>query len=200
MDGITDLNSRLNVNNNSATKLTGTLRVDGVTDLNNALNVNNVSPTWLTGTLLVDKDASFNEKIKILSTHQTDTADGLEPSGSLQVGGGAYIKKNLFIGGIAKFGGPAAFGGAVSINDMTQTTSTSPDEITGALKVKGGVGVGRNLYVGEKFNVKGNVTVGVDKFNITASNGNTTIKGDVAVNTSANINKFVLVKKCTIVL
>lgn len=190
VDGITDLNSRLNVNNNSATKLTGTLRVDGVTDLNNALNVNNVSPTWLTGTLLVDKDASFNEKIKILSTHQTDTADGLEPSGSLQVGGGAYIKKNLFIGGIAKFGGPAAFGGAVSINDMTQTTSTSPDEITGALKVKGGVGVGRNLYVGEKFNVKGNVTVGVDKFNITASNGNTTIKGDVAVNTSANINKF----------
>jgi hypothetical protein len=144
VDGITDLNSKLNVNNGSPKKLTGTLRVDGITDLNAALNVNNMSPTWLTGTLLVDQDATLKEKLKIISTHQTDTA-GSSPSGSLQVGGGAYIAKNLFIGGIAKFGGPAAFGGAVSINDLTQSTSTS----TGALIVKGGVGIAKRLNVGE---------------------------------------------------
>jgi hypothetical protein len=144
VDGITDLNSKLNVNNGSPTWLTGTLRVDGVTDLNSALNVNNISPSVLTGTLRVDKDATLKEKLMIISTYQTDTA-GSSPSGSLQVGGGAYIAKNLFIGGIAKFGGPAAFGGAVSINDLTQSTSTS----TGALIVKGGVGIGRRLNVGE---------------------------------------------------
>jgi hypothetical protein len=144
VDGITDLNSRLNVNNNSASVLTGTLRVDGITDLNNALNVNNVSPTVLTGTLRVDKDASFVEKIKVLSEYQTDTS-GLNPSGSLQVGGGAYIKKNLYIGGIAKFGGPAAFGGAVTITDASESFSTS----TGALIIPyGGVGIGKRLNVG----------------------------------------------------
>ena len=106
--------------------------------------MNNISPTLLTGTLQVDKDATFKEKLLIESTYQTDTT-GATPSGSLQAGGGAYIAKNLFIGGIAKFGGPAAFGGAVSINDLTQSTSTS----TGALIVKGGVGIGRRLNVGE---------------------------------------------------
>ncbi len=144
VDGITDLNSKLNVNNNSASWLSGTLRVDGVTDLNNALNVNNVSPTLLTGTLRVDKDASFYEKLKILSTHQTDTS-GAPPSGALQVGGGAYIAKNLYIGGIAKFGGPAAFGGAVTITDGSESVSTS----TGALMIPyGGVGIGKRLNVG----------------------------------------------------
>lgn len=146
VDGITDLNSKLNVNNGSATVLTGSLRVDSITDLNRALNVNNISPTLLTGTLRVDKDATFNEKIKVLSTYQTDTSASTTPSGALQVGGGAYITKNLYIGGIAKFGGPAAFGGAVTISDLTQSTSPS----TGALKVAGGVGVGRNLSVGGK--------------------------------------------------
>ncbi|MEO6541377.1 MAG: hypothetical protein ABIN74_10315, partial [Ferruginibacter sp.] len=144
VDGITDLNSKLNVNNNSPSVLTGTLRVDGITDLNSALNVNNVSPTLLTGTLRVDKDASLYEKLMVLSTYQTDTS-GLSPSGSLQVGGGAYIARNLYIGGIAKFGGPAAFGGAVTITDGSQSVSTS----TGALMIPyGGVGIGKRLNVG----------------------------------------------------
>ncbi|RZK45456.1 MAG: hypothetical protein EOO94_04345, partial [Pedobacter sp.] len=95
VDGITDLNSKLNVNNGSATLLTGTLRVDSTTDLNRALNVNNISPTVLTGTLRVDSNASFYNRIKILSTHDTDTS-GAVPSGSLQVGGGAYIAKNIY--------------------------------------------------------------------------------------------------------
>ena len=145
VDGITNLNSKLSVNNGSASVLTGSLRVDSITDLNRALNVNNISPTVLTGTLRVDSNASFYNRIKILSIHETDTS-GASPSGSLQVGGGAYVAKNLYIGGIAKFGGPAAFGGAVTISDATQSTSPS----TGALKVGGGVGIGMNLNVGGK--------------------------------------------------
>jgi hypothetical protein len=185
VDGITDLNSKLNVNNSSPTKLTGTLRVDGITDLNSALNVNNISPTVLTGTLRVDKYAIFNDSLMVKSGYDTDTA-GLVPSGSLQAYGGLYVRKNFYVGGIAKFGGPAAFGGAVSINDLTQSVSTTPNPITGALKVAGGVGIGRNLYVGDQLNVTNNVTVGANKFIITALNGNTAIAGNLAINT----NKF----------
>lgn len=145
VDGATDLNSRLNVNYLSPTLLTGTLRVNGITDLNSALNVNNISPTLLTGTLQVNRDALYKERLKIESTYQTDTS-GLNPSsGALEVGGGASIAKNLYVGGIAKFGGPAAFGGAVTISDLTQSTSTT----TGALKIAGGVGIGRRLNVKE---------------------------------------------------
>ncbi len=140
----TNLNGRLYVTKMSPTLLTGTLTVDSTTNLNDALNVNNMSPTSLTGTLQVDKDATFVEKVKILSMHETDTTTGALPSGSLQVGGGAYIRKNLYIGGVAKFGGPVGFGAAVSITDLTQSTSPS----TGALKVSGGVGIGLNLNVG----------------------------------------------------
>ncbi len=143
VDGPTDLNDSLSVNNMSPTKLTGTLQVDSTTTLNDALFVNNASPTKLTGTLTVDSAATFKHKVLILSQFSTDTS-GLTPTGSLQVGGGAYIKENLYIGGVAKFGGPVAFGGAVTIQDVTQSISPT----TGALKVIGGVGIGLNLNVG----------------------------------------------------
>ena len=145
VDGATDLNSRLNVNNTSPTLLTGTLRVNGISDLNSNLNVNNASPTLLTGTLQVNRDALYKERLKIESTYQTDTSGANPSSGALEVSGGASIAKNLYVGGIAKFGGPAAFGGAVTISDLTQSTSTS----TGALRVAGGVGIGRRLNVKE---------------------------------------------------
>ncbi|MBK8280206.1 MAG: hypothetical protein IPK94_08875 [Saprospiraceae bacterium] len=143
VDKSSNLNGYLFVNKKSNTKMTGTLQVDSVTNLNSALYVNNMSPSLLSGTLRVAKEASFLEKLKILSMYSTDTS-GIMPTGSLQVGGGAYIKENLYIGGIAKFGGPVAFAGAVSIFDLTQ--STTPN--TGALKVSGGVGIGLNLNVG----------------------------------------------------
>ena len=143
VDGPSDLNSRLFVNNQSPTLFTGTLQVDSVTNLNDSLNVLNMSPANLSGKLKVDSCATFNDKVKIVSQFSTDTA-GTQPSGSLQVGGGAYIKGNLVIGGVAKFGGPVVFGGPVRIKDITESTSTS----TGALVVAGGVGIGLNLNVG----------------------------------------------------
>jgi hypothetical protein len=186
VDGITDLNSKLNVNNGSATVLTGSLRVDSITDLNRALNVNNISPTVLTGTLRVDSNASFYNRIKILSTHDTDTS-GSAPTGSLQVGGGAYIAKNLFIGGIAKFGGPAAFGGAVTISDPTQSTSPT----TGALKVAGGVGIGKNLNVGGKGWFTDSLRVaGVTNIS-NATQSSTTTNGALLVSGGAGITKNV---------
>jgi len=154
VDGPTDLNDRLNVNNMSPTKLTGTLQVDSFTVLNDSLNVSLGSPTAFSGTLEVDSCASFHDKVRILSIYQTDTS-GAAPTGSLQVGGGAYIRENLYIGGVAKFGGPVAFGGAVSITDLTQ----SVNPMTGALRVSGGTGIGLNLNVGGAAGIGGMLTL-----------------------------------------
>ncbi len=180
--GPTDLNDSLTVNLMSPVKFTGTLQVDSVTDLNDALFVNEMAPTSLTGTLEVDKDAIFNEKLKIVSMHQTDTS-GAMPTGSLQVGGGTYIKENLYIGGIAKFGGPAVFGGAVSIQDLTQSTSTS----TGALKVSGGVGIGLNLNVGGAAMIGGMTTIKDTTESIGITTGALKVMGGVGIRKNLNV-------------
>jgi len=150
----THLNGRLYVNKHAPSKFSGTLVVDSITNINDALNVNNISPTYLTGTLEVDSGAVFQDRVKILSAYSTDTS-GATVSGSLQIGGGAYIRENLYVGGIAKFGGPVGFGAAVAITDGTQSTSKG----TGALKVSGGVGIGLNLNVGGAATIGGMLTI-----------------------------------------
>ena len=173
VDGPTDLNSRLYVNNGSPSRLSGSLQVEGVTDLNAALNVNNMSPALLTGTLRVNKDATLKEKLLVTALYDTDTTTGTPPSGAFQLDGGAYIKKNVYIGGTTKFGGPVAFGGAVNIKNATE----SINYFTGALIVNGGVGIGKRLNVlgdvkfEREFKVEGITTIN-NKLN---ANGQVTI-------------------------
>lgn len=182
VDGPTNLNGRLYVNKKSPTKLSGTLQVDSTTNLNGALHVNNMSPTYLTGTLEVDSAAIFNDKVKITSLFSTDTS-GLVPTGSLQVGGGAYIKENFYVGGIAKFGGPVTFGGAVAITDATQSTSPS----TGALRVSGGVGIGLNLNVGGAAGIGGMFTVKDLTESIDSTTGALKIFGGAGIRRKLNV-------------
>ncbi len=179
----TNLNSRLSVTKMSPTKLSGTLQVDSTTNLNDAVNVNNMSPTYLSGTLLVDSCSTFNDKLKILSAYQTDTTTGALPSGSLQVGGGAYIRENLYIGGVAKFGGPVAFAGAVTIQDPTQST----DPMTGALKVSGGVGIGLNLNVGGAAMIGGMMTIKDLSQSFNDSTGALKVLGGVGIRKRLNV-------------
>lgn len=176
VEGATDLNGRLFVNNQSPTKLSGTLTVDSVTNIKDSLIVNNISETYFSGTLRGDSCATFNDKIKITSLFSTDTS-GAAPSGSLQSGGGAYVSKNLVVGGIAKFGGPAAFAGPVAINDLTQSTSTT----TGALKVTGGVGIGLNLNVGQMVMVNGMTTVSDLTESLDSASGALKVHGGVGI-------------------
>lgn len=71
VQGPTNLNSTLDVNNNNETNLSGelhvegattlnnTLNVIGITNLNDSLNVNNQAPTKLSGNLTVEGEATF---------------------------------------------------------------------------------------------------------------------------------------------
>lgn len=186
VDGTTNLNSRLNVNNMSPVKLTGTLRVDSTTTLNSALNVLNISPTILSGTLTVDSMATFNDRVKIRGLHQTDTTTGSSPSGAIQVGGGAYVKENFYIGGLAKFEGPAVFGGAVGMSDLTQSTDSS----TGALKVKGGVGIGLNVNVGGMAMFTGMTTIKDTTHSFNPSTGALKVYGGVGIRKKLQVNGY----------
>ena len=65
IDGTTDLNSDLTVNNTSPTYLTGSLTVDDITDLNSELNVNNAAATNLSGTLTVEEETNLNSELNV---------------------------------------------------------------------------------------------------------------------------------------
>jgi hypothetical protein len=184
--GITDLYSRLNVNNQSATKLTGSLTVDGVTDLNNNLNVNGIKPTLLTGTLQVNKDATFKEKVLLdNATHQSTSVS----TGALVVNGGLGLGGNLNVGGISAFGGPVRFAAAVSITDPTQSLDTA----SGALIVRGGVGIGKRLNVGEGTLLGSTLGVsGITKLkdstqSTTDANGSLVVDGGAGIHKNVNI-------------
>lgn len=146
VQGPTDLNSRLFVNNMSPTKLTGTLQVDSITDLNDALHVNNMSPTYLTGTLAVDKTTNLMDSLSV------DNMSPTHLSGTLVVDKPTHLNDSLLVQmmaptiltGTLTTAKEATFNKMVKLNDVVQSNSTT----TGTLVVHGGVGLGSNLNVG----------------------------------------------------
>ena len=85
VEGPTNLNSTLNVNNANATNLTGTLNVDGNADFNEALNVNNGSPASLSGDVTVGGNSLLNGTLDVigLTTLNDLTVNGEASFGDL---------------------------------------------------------------------------------------------------------------------
>lgn len=85
VEGPTNLNSTLNVNNANATNLTGTLNVDGIADFNEALNVNNGSPASLSGDVTVGGNSLLNGTLDVigLTTLNDLTVNGEASFGDL---------------------------------------------------------------------------------------------------------------------
>lgn len=182
VNGPTDLNSRLNVNQKSPTTLTGTLNVKGITDLDSALNVNGKNPTVLTGRLRVDSNTVFN------SPTNSDTSLA-SPNGALAIHGGVGIAKNTTIGGDVRIAGKTTLAGPLRITDPTPSTSTT----TGALTVAGGVGIGGQLNVGDTTNLSKSLNVsGVTALKNTTQSTNTTtgalvVSGGAGIASNVNI-------------
>jgi hypothetical protein len=76
VDGVTDLNSALNVNNEAATHLTGTLEVGGNTDLKGDLNVDGAFK--LNSTLSVKKDVADGGFVATFENSNTGNGDGIK--------------------------------------------------------------------------------------------------------------------------
>ncbi|MDG5492026.1 DUF4795 domain-containing protein [Psychroserpens sp. SPM9] len=124
VDGETNLNNSLSVNNQSPTNLSGTLTVDGETNIESDFNVNNQSTTTLSGDLYVFGTAFFtdgvfdNLTVNQHSSLNTLTADGITNinnafnvnnanlsnlSGNLNVDGRTDLNDDLKVEGVSLF-------------------------------------------------------------------------------------------------
>ncbi|WP_422107837.1 hypothetical protein [Winogradskyella sp.] len=107
VEGPTNLNSSLDVNNGNATNLSGTLDVDGETNINNAFTVNNASPSTLTGDLAVHGNTNLDGTLDVIGlTTLNDlvvngeasfgdlTAEFLQVTDSTSLDGGLSIRSD----------------------------------------------------------------------------------------------------------
>lgn len=197
VQGPTNLNSRLFVNNMSPTHLTGTLQVDKITDLNDSLSVNNMSPTHLTGRLTVDKATVLNDSF---------TVNNMSPSyltGTLTVAKSTNLNDSLTVDDM----GPTALTGTLTVvkdvvfnNKVLLTDTTqSLDTISGALIVTGGIGLGRNLNVGGSSTFGGPVSFASPVTISDETNSNDPGSGALVVNGGAGIAKNLNVGGTTVI-
>ena len=105
IDGITNLNNDLIVNNASESNLSGILDVDGATTLNNTLDVTNGSATNLSGTLTVEGETTLNNTLDVNgATTLNNTLDvtngsATNLSGTLTVEGETALNNTLDVNG-----------------------------------------------------------------------------------------------------
>lgn len=103
VEGPTNLNSTLDVNNGNATNLTGTLTVAGETNLNDAFNVNNSSPSNLTGDLTVNGNSLLNGTLSVigLTTLNDLTVNGEASFGDLTATNLTVTESTNLLGSVA---------------------------------------------------------------------------------------------------
>ena len=194
--------------------INGDLTVDGNTVLEGNLTVNGSTTTINSTTQTLD-DPVFTLGGDTAPT-QADAKDrGIEfryyANGAARIGffgwdnsAGRYTFLEGATNSSEAFSGTRAGinAGALKLFDATNTSSVG----TGALVVGGGAGVGLDLRVGQDFfltrnadidgtldvqgtgNITGNFSVNSNKFNVTASSGNTTIAGTLGVSGATTLS------------
>ncbi|MEL6812454.1 MAG: hypothetical protein AAFP76_14070, partial [Bacteroidota bacterium] len=167
VDGETNLNSALNVNNQSPTYLSGDLTVDGKTNLNDELNVNNQATTTLTGDLFVEGAAFFNDG-NFVNIYVTENSE-------LNV---------VDISGPTTIEGPTIMNGTATVNNDFTVGNTGSSYLTGSLIVDGETNLNANLNVnnGSTTNLSGDLIVGGQAFF-----GNAEFE-NITVNQNSNLN------------
>lgn len=75
VNGISDFNNNLNVNQNAATNLSGTLNVDGKTDINNELYVTGTNQTYLSGQLSVEGPSFHYDRLIVNTEMPSESQD-----------------------------------------------------------------------------------------------------------------------------
>ncbi|MDC8002666.1 hypothetical protein POV27_01260 [Aureisphaera galaxeae] len=202
VDGITNLNSSLDVNNESSSELTGILQVTGATQLNNSLDVNNQQRTLFTGTLEVDGATQLRSRLTV--------ADSTQLNNTLEVNGLTRLKSTLDVEGATRLGDRLIVSeatqlnstltvedatvlrrtldvdGATSLNDDLRVDNQRPTYLSGTLTVDGESNFNSNVLVnnGSNVNVSGDMSIGGD----TVLQQDVTVEGDTNLNTSLSVN------------
>jgi len=185
IDGVTNLNDSLTVNNAAPTLLTGTLEVlgettfqgnltvNGITNLNNTLNVNLGAETNLSGPLNVDGATTLNNSLTVTNASPTSL------SGNLVVDGTTNLNNSLSVNNSTPtiLTGTLNVNGATTLNNNFTVTSGSPSNLTGILNVDGATTINNNLTVtgASPTYLTGDLTV----------DGNTNLNSSLTVNNGA---------------
>jgi hypothetical protein len=198
--GNTSVAGTLGVTGN--TSVGGTLGVTGATALSSTLNV--TGATELDSTLGVDG----NLRVGADKFNVTAASGNTQIDGTLEVDGATGIDGNFRVGAgdeskftvTASNGNTTVYGTlGVSLHTSVSTLSASGNtSVGGTLGVTGATTLASTLNVtgatelDSTLGVDGNFRVGVNKFNVTASNGNTQIDGtlDVDGNFEVGATKF----------
>ncbi|WP_435412231.1 hypothetical protein [Psychroserpens mesophilus] len=146
VDGETNLNSSLSVNNASATNLSGSLTTDGITNLNNNLTVNNLSPTYLTGDLTVDGLVSFDGELAV--------GGDTNLYSDLTVAGNSLLEGDLNVLGTSNFSDGIFENITVNQNSLLNILNASgPANLANTLTVAGATQINNNLNVSQTANL-----------------------------------------------
>lgn len=152
VDGITNLNNTLNVNNASPTNLSGALTVDGDTNLNSLLNVNNASPTTLTGLLNVDGATSLNDILNVSGNVLLNSGPGSTTTINGVTNINAVTNVNSFLNAGSQVNLNTS-GGATTIFGATTINNTS--DLKGQVTISTNVGGGQGSYGAYPLRVEG---------------------------------------------
>lgn len=113
---------------------TSTLDVDGATNLNNTLNVNNGKTTTLTGDLYVEGTAFFTDgEFENLTVHQNTNLNLLNVDGISNFNNNVNVTQ----GSATHLSGSLNVDGTSTLNNSLTVTSTSPTTLSGTLDVDG---------------------------------------------------------------
>ncbi|MCK8479615.1 hypothetical protein [Psychroserpens algicola] len=172
VDGATNLNNNLSVNNGSPTHLTGSLTTDGATDLNANLTVNNQSPTYLTGDLTVDGLVSFD--------------------GELAVGGDTQLYSDLTVEGNSMLNGSLDVVGQATFNSsIFEDIIVNQSSILNTITASGATQINNTLTVSQNSNLNSATInqVGADpNLNSLIVNGRSLLSGRVLINPQLTTN------------
>jgi len=167
VEGTTDLNGSLSVNNESPTNLTGTLMVEGQADLNNTVNINNgselngsgnvnvVGDTQLGSTLYVDGITNLNGDLRVNNNSPTLFTGSLQVDGETNLNGDVNINNGstliingpLNVEGISTLGDNLLVEGTTNLNNSLDVNNTSPTHLSGTLTTEGRTTLNNTLQV-----------------------------------------------------
>ena len=183
VDGVSNFNDNVSINNGAAlnlsgelnvagnTNLDGNLTVNGITDLNSNLSVNNASPTTLTGILRVFQETTLESSLQVFG--QTNLEDGLNVNNQKPT--------NL--------SGSLTVDGETNLNSSLAVNNGSPVLLSGDLDVDGNVTLNNNLTVNGITNLNNSLFV---------NNGSpSTLSGTLDVTGATDLNDILVVDGVT---
>ncbi len=177
--GITSLHDVLKVDNNSATFLTGTLRVDQLTDLNNGLNVNNNSTSNLTGVLNVEGISNLNNTLNVQGVTNLESELNVNNASITNLSG------ELKVEGISNLNNALNVQGVTNLESELNVNNASITNLSGELKVEGISNLNNALNVKGVTNLESELNV--NNASVTNLSGELNVDGITKLNNELEV-------------